>query len=348
MGAEQRRKRMKLEKNFLKIIKNAAREKTHAYDTTATVTRVEKGTAWVHIDGGVPETPAELTIAAKVGDQVKVRVSGGRAYLLGNSTAPPTDDQAANVAAQIASQAAFNAQTAEQTAADTREKTKNAITSMVTFYKLAAGIPATPTDSTWQRDGWSSTEPVWDADSSDKLYYSIRSQTASGTVSWSTPAELASYASLTIAQNAIMAEVTDSFVEQGTSGITSLGSSLVQTSSGLDIYSTVNGSVQATHTHIDGDSFDVVRDGVTVASFGTEVVLKNGAGKVSTRIWPDGFYISFLDPTDPASTTEWAYFELGVTWIESEQGVTGCIPFIDVSGIVFDYSDIQALKALIS
>jgi hypothetical protein len=92
----------------------------------------------------------------------------------------------------------------------------------------------------------------------------------------------------------------------------------------------------------------VVRDGVTVASFGTEVVLKNGAGKVSTRIWPDGFYISFLDPTDPASTTEWAYFELGVTWIESEQGVTGCIPFIDVSGIVFDYSDIQALKALIS
>jgi hypothetical protein len=94
MGAEQRRKRMKLEKNFLKIIKNAAREKTHAYDTTATVTRVEKGTAWVHIDGGVPETPAELTIAAKVGDQVKVRVSGGRAYLIGNSTAPPTDNSA--------------------------------------------------------------------------------------------------------------------------------------------------------------------------------------------------------------------------------------------------------------
>jgi len=348
MGVEQRRKRMKLEKNFLKIIKNAAREKTHAYDTTATVTRVEKGTAWVHIDGGVPETPAELTIAAKVGDQVKVRVSGGRAYLLGNSTAPPTDDQAANVAAQIASQAAFNAQTAEQTAADTREKTKNAITSMVTFYKLAAGIPATPSDSTWQRDGWSSTEPVWDADSSDKLYYSIRSQTASGTVSWSTPAELASYASLTIAQNAIMAEVTDSFVEQGTSGITSLGSSLVQTSSGLDIYSTVNGSKQATHTHIDGDSFDVVRNGVTVASFGTEVVLKNGAGKVSTKINHNGFYISFLDPIDPMSTTEWGYFELGATWAESEQGVVGCIPYIDVSGIVFEYSDIQALKDLIS
>lgn len=293
MGVEQRRKRMKLEKNFLKIIKNAAREKTHAYDTTATVTRVEKGTAWVHIDGGVPETPAELTIAAKVGDQVKVRVSGGRAYLLGNSTAPPTDDQAANVAAQIASQAAFNAQTAEQTAADTREKTKNAITSMVTFYKLAAGIPATPSDSTWQRDGWSSTEPVWDADSSDKLYYSIRSQTASGTVSWSTPAELASYASLTIAQNAIMAEVTDSFVEQGTSGITSLGSSLVQTSSGLDIYSTVNGSKQATHTHIDGDSFDVVKDGKVIASFGATTTLGNS----ERTDWP-GIYDSFLELTD--------------------------------------------------
>jgi hypothetical protein len=69
---------------------------------------------------------------------------------------------------------------------------------------------------------------------------------------------------------------------------------------------------------------------------------------VSTSIGRDGFYISFLDPIDPTSTAEWAYFDLGVTWVESEQGVTGCIPYIDVSGIVFEYSDIQALKALIS
>lgn len=62
------------------------------YDTTATVTRVEGGTAWVHIPGGVEETPVRMTVNAKAGDSVQVRVSGGRAFIVGNGTAPPTDD----------------------------------------------------------------------------------------------------------------------------------------------------------------------------------------------------------------------------------------------------------------
>lgn len=66
--------------------------KTSAYDTQATIRRIEGNTAWVHIPGGVDETPVQLTINAKEGDQVQVRVSGGRAFLVGNATAPPTDD----------------------------------------------------------------------------------------------------------------------------------------------------------------------------------------------------------------------------------------------------------------
>lgn len=69
--------------------------KTSAYDTQATVRRVENGTAWVHIPGGVDETPVRLTVNAEPGDTVQVRVSGGRAFLVGNATAPPTDDTTA-------------------------------------------------------------------------------------------------------------------------------------------------------------------------------------------------------------------------------------------------------------
>lgn len=78
---------------------------TSAYDTQATVLRVEGNTAWVHIPGGVDETPVKMTIDAKAGDVVQVRVSGGRAFLVGNATAPPTDDAeaiAAKVKAEIA------------------------------------------------------------------------------------------------------------------------------------------------------------------------------------------------------------------------------------------------------
>ena len=71
-------------------------ERTSAYDTPATVRRIEGGTAWVHIPGGVDETPVKLTIACKPGDTVQVRVGGGSAWLVGNASAPPTDDTRAN------------------------------------------------------------------------------------------------------------------------------------------------------------------------------------------------------------------------------------------------------------
>lgn len=87
---------------FRDVIKRSA-PKTSAYDTQATVTRVEGDTAWVHIPGGVDETPVKLTIAASKGDTVQVRVGGGKAWITGNATAPPTDDKAAHKAVTLAS-----------------------------------------------------------------------------------------------------------------------------------------------------------------------------------------------------------------------------------------------------
>lgn len=79
--------------DFIKEIASAMKEsKTKPYDTVAKVLRVDEKTAYVHIDGGADETPAQMAINCKTGDTVKIRVSGGKAWLTGNITAPPTDD----------------------------------------------------------------------------------------------------------------------------------------------------------------------------------------------------------------------------------------------------------------
>lgn len=78
-----------------KAFKTSDEKKTSAYDTPATVRRVEDGVAWVHIPGGVDETPVKLTVNAVEGDEVQVRVGGGRAWIVGNATSPPTDDSTA-------------------------------------------------------------------------------------------------------------------------------------------------------------------------------------------------------------------------------------------------------------
>lgn len=98
---------------------NALKEKNkpQPYDTQATVTRIEGNTAWVAIPGGVDETPVQRTINAKTGDVVQVRVSGGTAFLVGNGTAPPTDDTRAVMAEQTAENA-FKSALAASEAAD--------------------------------------------------------------------------------------------------------------------------------------------------------------------------------------------------------------------------------------
>lgn len=76
--------------------------KPTGYDSDGTVTRIEDGKIWVHIPGGVPETPVDITMAAEVGDAVKVRLSGGKAWLTGNKSEPPTGDKIAKEAQHLA------------------------------------------------------------------------------------------------------------------------------------------------------------------------------------------------------------------------------------------------------
>ena len=103
-------------KEITDALRNASKKKTSGYDTTAVVTRVEGNTAWVHIPGGVDETPVKLTINAVAGDTVQVRLSGGRGWLTGNVTAPPTDDKQANIATYKADNATFLANMAQKIA----------------------------------------------------------------------------------------------------------------------------------------------------------------------------------------------------------------------------------------
>lgn len=95
-----------LVRDFINAVK-AENKKTSAYDTPATVTRIDGGTAWVHIPGGVDETPIKMTVNAKEGDTVQVRVADGRAWIVGNETAPPTDDAKANEADKKAAEAKY-------------------------------------------------------------------------------------------------------------------------------------------------------------------------------------------------------------------------------------------------
>lgn len=306
---------MVTEKEFLKVLNNKDKG-PKPYDTTAEVVRVEDGVAWVHIDGGVEETPAELTINAVKGDRVKVRLVGGQAFLIGNGTAPPTDDRVANEAYGVATGARVVAVEAEKVAQVTEQKTRPAITSMTTWYKLSNGTPDQPTED--DHEGWSEEEPEWSPDSDEQLYYSVRSRTVQGVIYWTYPHVLSSYANMSILQNAIllevgegstlayiddeygnhltdendepiyanagsindayaqirvmaneiMSEVSETYVNRGTSEIRSLSSVMRQTAEGVDIYATINGEESDTHSHIDNDSFDVVKGDETVASFG--------------------------------------------------------------------------------
>ena len=81
-------------KDFIEAL-NAFNNKTAPYDVKGEVKRIEGKTAWVRLNGGVDETPVEMTINCIPGEIVRVRVSGGHAWIAGNETSPPTDDRLA-------------------------------------------------------------------------------------------------------------------------------------------------------------------------------------------------------------------------------------------------------------
>ncbi len=100
-----------------KTINEKDKNKKTGYDTQATVVKVEDDTIWVKIPGGVDETPVAKTTSAKPGDTVQVRVSGGRAWVVGNYTSPPTDDTRADTAYILAEGADEKAKQAIDSAA---------------------------------------------------------------------------------------------------------------------------------------------------------------------------------------------------------------------------------------
>lgn len=344
---------MVTEKEFLKVLNNKDKG-PKPYDTTAEVVRVEDGVAWVHIDGGVEETPAELTINAVKGDRVKVRLVGGQAFLIGNGTAPPTDDRMANNALGVATGARVVAVQAEEVAQVTEQRTRPAITSMITYYKLSNGTPDQPTED--DHEGWSEEEPEWNPESDEQLYYSVRSRTVQGLISWTNPHVLSSYANLNILENAILLEVgegstigflvdsngenildsndeefiaklgsitdayarvevksreilqevSETYVNQGTSTIQSLSSVMKQTAEGVSIYATINGQESDTHTHIDNDSFDIVKGDKTIGQFGTNgLIIKDSVYGVMIA------QLGFGETASTGGTVDAPFYDLG-------------------------------------
>jgi hypothetical protein len=107
-----------IKKDIMDAMKAGRESGTSAYDTEAEVIRTSGSIAWVHIPGGVDETPVKMTIHSEPGDKVQVRVSGGSAWLVGNETAPPTDDTTAIEAKLKSLEADLNAKKAMQSAED--------------------------------------------------------------------------------------------------------------------------------------------------------------------------------------------------------------------------------------
>ena len=328
-----------IEKAFLEAILNANKKKTTAYDTMAEVVRVEGNTAWVHINGGVTETPAEMTISCQKGDIVRVRVANGSAYLIGNNTAPPTDDATAIRATSIANTAHQTAIVADEKA----EAAQPAYTDYAIYYLLSIVQPDTPTESTYISEGWSTSQPPWSEDDQRRMWYSVRTKEVSGAITWTEPEELTSYVNISLLKNAILLEVgtgsvpmasdlldadedplldsdnnpilgigdggnlTDAYskivqtateilmqvaqtyVGKGSSGVSTLSSTMLQNINGVNIY---NGTLTAgdSYAHIDGDSFDIKQTvGNTINDANDKVVATFGT---NTQIGDENKYVA--------------------------------------------------------
>lgn len=113
---------MNSQQELLNAINAISESKDKSFDTPATVLRVEGDTVWVHIDGGADETPVRKTVSCEQGETVQVRISNGSAFLVGNASAPPTDDKVANAAHFVAEQADVKATSAEETAVRVSEE----------------------------------------------------------------------------------------------------------------------------------------------------------------------------------------------------------------------------------
>ena len=127
-------------KDLAQLISQSNSKKVGPYDTPAEVKRVEGNTVWVSIPGGIDETPIEKTVNCSVGDNVQIRVGGGRAWITGNATAPPTDDTTAIKADTTANKAQVIAVDAKETAEAVESVAVNASTTAASAMTIAEGV----------------------------------------------------------------------------------------------------------------------------------------------------------------------------------------------------------------
>jgi len=75
------------------LVRMLKKNKPSGSDYTGTVTRVDGKTAYVRLTGSdIMDTPCRISVDCKPGDSVRVRINGGKAWITGNDTLPPTND----------------------------------------------------------------------------------------------------------------------------------------------------------------------------------------------------------------------------------------------------------------
>lgn len=118
-----------LAKDLYKIIRNEDKRGPKPYEPVGEVVRVDENDdkiIWVKIPGSDGETPVERTVDAKPGDRVRVRLSGGRGWLLGNASNPPTDDTVAKDALRVGRIAGKKAEIADENAEEAKREAATA------------------------------------------------------------------------------------------------------------------------------------------------------------------------------------------------------------------------------
>lgn len=254
-----------IQSDFISAIQSAGK-KSKPYDTVATVKRIEGDTAWVHIPGGIDETPVVRSISAQPGDTVRVRVSGGNAWITGNDSAPPTDDATALIAKG-------DAQTANQNAGAAKKSAKQAGVKAAAAQKTAgaASTAAVAAGNLANAAKESAAAAQSTAIRTDVKLSTLIRNTEEGIEAGKVPdaSTLSEGDSITVP--AALVNVNGSFDVLLVTYTNSSGTIMKTASERIATFGSdaVIGKSTETHAHIDSDSFDIVdADGYLKASLG--------------------------------------------------------------------------------
>lgn len=317
---------MSVSKELVKAIDEVNRRKTQPLDTEAVVSRVDGKTAWVRYPDALADTPVTMTIDAKKGDVVQIRSADGRAWIVGNHTAPPTDDAAAKDAKRSALNAFKQAKKATDAAAKAQEDVEDLgddveelsddvdelsdkVDNLDEVDYVAIEYCLSNSNSTFQKYGdWSESLPTFVSGK----YYWTRTAThyTSGAVEYGTPkfdqtSQIAAETEIALnsTNNHFWYDNTGAYVTQQDNSyatgyatrITNAGilqsynNKLMSswTNSGVTFYSS-DGSTPMVTYGSSGASIYV--GGTEVANFGTSARLGD-ASSFNTLLESDGFYI---------------------------------------------------------